>query len=41
MAKGALHQPIDSNYPLAQVTAAVTRAQEAYRNGKVMLRLDQ
>ncbi|MGB7551461.1 MAG: 2-enoyl thioester reductase domain-containing protein [Chromatiaceae bacterium] len=41
MANGTLHQAIDSNYPLAQVTAAVTRAQEEYRNGKVMLRLDQ
>ena len=41
LATGALHQAIDSSYPLAQLTAAVTRAREAYRNGKVMLRLDQ
>ena len=41
MANGGLHQAIDSNYSLAQVKAAVTRAQEEHRNGKVMLRLDQ
>ena len=41
MASGGLHQAIDSNYSLAQVKAAVTRAREEHRNGKVMLRLDQ
>lgn len=41
MASGELQQAIDSNYPLAQVKAAVTRAREEHRNGKVMLRLDQ
>lgn len=41
VSNGSLHQAIDANYPLAQVTAAVTRAQEGYRNGKVMLCPDQ
>lgn len=35
--EGNLTQPVDSTYPLADITAAVTRAMENKRNGKVLV----
>lgn len=35
--QGSLTQPIDSTYPLKEITAAVTRAMEDKRNGKVLV----
>ena len=40
MAEGKLAQAIDSEYPLEDIQAAVTRAQEEERGGKVVLCLD-
>ncbi len=37
-AEGKLVQPIDSTFPLEEIHAAVARAAESGRNGKVMLR---
>lgn len=40
MLDGKLAQPVDSTFPLAEITAALTRAQEAKRNGKVLINMD-
>lgn len=37
MLDGKLAQPVDSTFPLSEITAALTRAQEDKRNGKVLL----
>jgi len=37
MISDGLHQPIDSRYNLTDIKAALTRAQEEQRNGKVLL----
>ncbi|NWK57667.1 zinc-binding dehydrogenase [Verrucomicrobiaceae bacterium N1E253] len=37
MLEGKLAQPIDSSYPLSEITTALTRAQEDQRDGKVLI----
>ena len=38
ISEGKLTQPIDSTYPLAEITTALNRAMEDQRDGKVLLR---
>lgn len=39
MSEGVLSQAVDSVYPLGEVAAAAAKAQEEYRNGKIVLNL--
>ena len=41
MVSAGLHQPIDSRYKLADISKAITRAQEGKRNGKILLKMDK
>lgn len=41
MTQGQLAQPVDSTYDLTDIKAALTRAQESKRNGKVLLLMNE
>lgn len=41
MSEGKLVQAVDSVYQIAQINEAVTKAQESFRNGKIILRLGE
>lgn len=41
MAEGSLVQAVDTVFPLSEVRRAVEKAQEEFRNGKIVLKMNE